>query len=45
MFNRLPKAAHSVDLTGFKVVLKQWLIQNTFYRISEFFDSQIFVGF
>ena len=30
MFNRLPKAAHSVDLTRFKVVLKQWLLQNPF---------------
>ena len=40
MFNRLPKAAHSVDLTRFKVVLKQWLLQNPFYNISEFFDSQ-----
>ena len=40
-----PKAAHSVDLTRFKVVLKQWLLQNLFYSISEFLDSQIFVSF
>ena len=45
MFYRLPKAAHSVDLTRFKVILKQWLLQNPFYSISEFFDSQIFVSF
>ena len=45
MFNRLSKAAHSVDLTRFEVVLKQWLLQNPFYSISEFFDSQIFVRF
>ena len=27
MFNRLPKAAHSVDLSRFKVVLKQWVLR------------------
>ena len=45
MFNKLPQEAHTTNINRFETVLFCWLINNPFYNIKEFFESNVIISF
>lgn len=41
IFNKLPSAAHNVDIERFKKVMNLWLLTNPMYELREVFDANL----
>ena len=45
LFNKLPYDAFIVGVNRFKLVVRNWLTNNPFYKIDEFFASAVHINF